>query len=53
MIAGPIFGAWLSTLISISGVFILSGGIAIVSGGLLHFKYRDVFNLEAIRISEE
>lgn len=53
MIVGPIFGSWLSTLISIGGVFVLSGCIAILSGGLLHFKHRKTFNLEAVRISNE
>lgn len=53
MTAGPVFGSWLSTLISISGVFILSGCIAILSGGLLHFKHRQTFNLESVRISNE
>lgn len=53
MIAGPIFGAWLSTLVSISGVFVLSGGAAIFSGALLHFNYRNDFSLEARRISNE
>ncbi|WP_123428119.1 MFS transporter [Pseudomonas brassicacearum] len=53
MIVGPIFGAWLSTFISISGVFVLSGGIAVFFGALLHLKYRDNFSLEATRISNE
>lgn len=53
MITGPIFGAWLSTHISIGGVFILSGGIAVFFGALLHLKYRDDFSSEATRISNE
>jgi len=53
MIAGPIFGAWLSTLISIGGVFFLSGGIAVFFGALLYFRYRDDFSSEATRILNE
>lgn len=53
MIAGPIFGAWLSTFISIGGVFVLSGGIAVFFGALLHLKYRDDFSSETTRISNE
>jgi MFS family permease len=53
MITGPIFGAWLSTFVSIGGVFFVSGVSAIFCGALLHIKYRDVFFSETIRISNE
>jgi hypothetical protein len=53
MITGPIFGAWLSTVVSINGVFVLSGGMAVFFGALLHIKYRDDFSSEATRISNE
>lgn len=53
MIAGPIFGAWLSTLLSIAGVLVASGVGAIFFGVLLHIKYRDNYASEIIRISSE
>jgi MFS family permease len=53
LVFGPIFGAWLSALISISGVFLVSGSAAIFFGALLHLKYRNIFSLEATRIANE
>jgi hypothetical protein len=53
MIIGPIFGAWLSTFISIGGVLVVSGASAVFFGALLHIKYRDIFSSESIRISNE
>lgn len=53
MITGPIFGAWLSTFISIGGVLVVSGVSAIICGALLHIKYRNVFSSETIRIYNE
>jgi MFS family permease len=53
MITGPIFGAWLSTFISIGSVLVVSGVSAIICGALLHIKYRNVFSSETIRIYNE
>lgn len=53
MIAGPVFGAWLSIFLSIAGVLVASGVGAIFFGVLLHIKYRDNYASEIIRISSE
>jgi len=53
MITGPIFGAWLSTFLSIGGVLVSSGASAILLGAFLHIKYRDIFSAETSRIINE